>query len=611
MELSYGLCEKLAYLCWKEMGMVVIEVVQGGSRTKILAERGVNLLELLIENGYSIDSPCGGKGICGKCKIRVLADKDKYGKKYQLACHTTVEEDLVVEIPERKKDGVQIMTSGQLTISTNSSIKKSYIELTPPSIDDQISDVARIDMAMAPARVSNELIADVPDILRLNNFKVTAVMYYNTIIGIEPGNTEDISYGIAIDVGTTTIVGFLMELNTGEELGRYSSLNPQSVYGADVMTRIDYTVTKLEGLSTLGQLLRDEINNMIYYFCTQYEISAQDIYEIVFVGNTIMMHILAGIPIKNIASSPFIPVVCKRLELASRDLELKIYRHGRAVILPMISGYVGADTVAAILNCGMHRDSNMSLLIDIGTNGEIALGNSDGISVCSTAAGPTFEGASIECGLGGISGAINRVYIEDDVRYTTIGGLPPKGICGSGIVDTVAQMLKSGILDKTGRIISPTEEMGNLSTDLNKRLVLKEGQPAFLLTTKRGDSSKDIYISQKDIREVQLAKGAIRAGIEVLMKDKGISYSDVSNVYLAGGFGNYIDCSSAMDIGLIPKEFNGKIVEIGNAAGVGAKMALLSKNMIEEADTIKGMADYVELSSSVDFQTYFIKYLDF
>lgn len=594
--------------------MAVIEVIQGEQRTKIFTEpeEGNNLLELLTENGLNIAAPCGGKGICGKCRVKILTEGFGGTEDYQLACSIIVDRDLIVEIPEQNKEDAIIMTSSQSDIPLNPSLKKLYMELTPPSIEDQICDVERIEQKIVPAKVSNnQIIADIPDILRFNDFKVTAVLYYDDIVEIEPGDTESINYGIAIDVGTTTIVGFLINLNTGEEIGIYSSLNPQSPYGADVMTRIDYTMTRAEGLSLLGQLLRDEINRMIHHFCYQYKISSQNIYEIVFVGNTVMMHILAGFPVKNIAVSPFVPVVCRRLELLSRDLELDICKQGRVVILPMISSYVGADTVAAILSCGLHRSSKIVLLIDIGTNGEIALGNSDGILACSTAAGPAFEGASIECGLGGVFGAINRVYIGEDIDYTTIGGVSPKGICGSGIVDAVAQMLRSGLLDKTGRLISPEEAAGKLPADLSDRIVLKDNNPAIILTSPYKDGSKEIYISQRDIREVQLAKGAIRAGIEVLMKAKGVSYDDISNVYLAGGFGNYIDYRHAMDIGLIPKEFSGKVIGIGNGAGAGAKMTLLSKDMIEEADIIKEMTDYIELSSMADFQTYFVDYMSF
>lgn len=231
--------------------------------------------------------------------------------------------------------------------------------------------------------------------------------------------------------------------------------------------------------------------------------------------------------------------------------------------------------------------------------------------VCSTAAGPAFEGARIECGIGGIQGAVNRVFIDEDVEYSTIGGLPAQGICGSGIVDVIAQMLKVGLLESSGRILSPEEVDRQFPTSIGDKIILKDGQPALILETDKGDHSQDLYISQKDIREVQLAKGAIAAGIEILMKEMNISYDDVSRVYLAGGFGNYIDHGHAVEIGLIPEDFRNKIEPIGNGAGIGAKMALLSKDAKAETNNIKEKMQYIELSAREDFQTSFIDFLVF
>lgn len=592
--------------------MFKIRVYQGENEKIILVHKGTNLLSLLLQNGFIIDSPCGGRGICGKCRIKIMEDGSKQDAYYRSACEINIGNDMIIEIPETKERYAQIMTSGELDILLNPSIDKKTIELKAPDVQDQVSDVKRIETAMGMiGSMPNDTMLCISDILRDNDFKVTVVTYGDEILSIEPCGMQSKSYGVAIDIGTTTIVGYLMDLRTGKQLGVYSSLNPQAVHGADIITRIGYTVESPEGLCHMTDLIRGEINDMIHYFCQKYEISPQNIYEIDVVGNTVMMHIFAGLPVENIALSPFVPVVCRKMELAAKDMGIDIYGNGKVVILPMVSGYVGADTVAAILACGMHKNEKIELLIDIGTNGEIALGNKDNIVTCSTAAGPAFEGARIECGLGGIQGAINRVFIDEDITYSTIGGLPAKGICGSGIVDVIAQMLKVNLLEPSGRILSPEEVVEEFPMSISNKIVLRDDQPALMLKVKEDDNSQDLYISQKDIREIQLAKAAIAAGIEVLMEEMNISYDDVSCVYLAGGFGNYIDHGHAVDIGLIPEAFRDKIQSIGNGAGVGAKMALLSKDAKTETNIIKGKIRYIELSAREDFQTYFVDSLSF
>lgn len=592
--------------------MFKIRVYQGAKERTILAAKGTNLLNLLLQNHLFIESPCGGMGICKKCTIKIIKDRSKKDAYYESACGITVDDDMTIEIPETKERHAQIMTSGQLDIMLSPSIHKKVIELKAPDIQDQISDVERIETAMGMVgSMPNDIMSCVSKILRDNDFKIAVVTYEDEILSIEPCSMQDNLYGIAIDIGTTTIVGYLMDLCTGEQLDVYSSLNPQSMYGADVITRIGYTLESSEGLSHMTDLIRDEINNMIHYFCQKHGFAPQNIYEIDVVGNTVMLHIFVGLPVENIALSPFIPVICRKVELVAKDVDIDICRNGKIVILPMVSGYVGADTVAAILACGMHKSEKVELLIDIGTNGEIALGNKDNIVVCSTAAGPAFEGARIECGIGGIQGAVNRVFIDEDVEYSTIGGLPAQGICGSGIVDVIAQMLKVGLLESSGRILSPEEVDRQFPTSIGDKIILKDGQPALILETDKGDHSQDLYISQKDIREVQLAKGAIAAGIEILMKEMNISYDDVSRVYLAGGFGNYIDHGHAVEIGLIPEDFRNKIEPIGNGAGIGAKMALLSKDAKAETNNIKEKMQYIELSAREDFQTLFIDFLVF
>ncbi|MFO7154925.1 MAG: ASKHA domain-containing protein [Caldicoprobacter oshimai] len=609
--------------------MYQVEVRQGSRLEKYSVPAGYSLLKLLKEKGFYMDSPCGGRGFCGKCKVRIVkgdmagsqCSPDEVGHLsfierkggIRLACRVQVNEDLTVEVPESGQRDAAILTDGKSDVALNPMVVKRYVELPKPSLDDQASDVDRIEKALkAPGRIHPAVMRDLSETLRAHDFKVTAVFFDQDIIAVEGGDTSDAKYGVAVDIGTTTMVGFLMDLATGRQVDVYSAINPQRQYGADVITRTDFTVENENGLAVLSGLVRDEINNMLRTFCQRWGIDSSRIYHMTVVGNTIMMHLFAGLPVKNIAVSPFIPVIARRLELEPWQLDINMCPAGRITILPMVAGYVGADTIAAILASGMAERDELALLIDIGTNGEIALGNREGIITCSTAAGPAFEGAHIRYGMGGVKGAISKVRIaEDRIEYDTIGGEPARGICGSGIVDAVAQMLKAGIVDATGRMKSAEEAKVELPDGLAGRVKEVDGKPALLIASREEGAMDDIYICQKDVREVQLAKAAIASGIHILMKEMGVRHEDIQKVYLAGGFGNYIDYDHAADIGLIPSELRSKIVAIGNAAGAGAKMALLSKEYMGMAELVRHKTSYVELSSRLDFQSVFVDFLSF
>ncbi len=609
--------------------MYQVEVRQGNRLEKYRVPVGYNLFRLLKEKGFYMDSLCSGRGFCGKCKVRIVkgdttasqCSPDEAGhlsfierkEGIRLACRVQVNEDLAVEIPESSQRDAVILTEGESDVALNPRVVKRYVELPKPSLDDQSSDVDRLEKALdASGRLHATVIKGLPQTLRANDFKVTAVLFDQDIIAVEGGDTSDAKYGVAVDIGTTTMVGFLMDLATGQQLDVYSAINPQRQHGADVITRIDFTLENQNGLEVLSGLVRDEINSMLRAFCQRWNIRSDMIYHMTVVGNTIMMHLFAGLPVKNIAVSPFIPVIARSLELEPWQVGINMCPSGRITILPMVAGYVGADTIAAIMASGMVERDELALLIDIGTNGEIALGNREGIITCSTAAGPAFEGAHIRYGMGGVKGAISRVRIAGDgIRYDTIGGQPPRGICGSGIVDAIAQMLKAGIVEATGRMKNSEEAKVELSDGLASRVKELDGKPAFLIASKEEGALDDIYICQKDVREVQLAKAAIASGIHILMREMGVRYEDIQKVYLAGGFGNYIDYDHAADIGLIPSQLRSKIVAIGNAAGTGAKMALLSKGYMEMAEFIRHKTSYIELSSRPDFQSAFVDFISF
>ncbi len=597
----------------------------------ITAPAGQNLFGILREHNLLVPSPCGGKGLCGKCKVRInhgprtlaaalesespflSAEERKAG--YRLACRVPVLEDLTIELPAAEAGTAQIMTAGDHQVPLNPLITRQVVQLSPPTIGDQTADVERVEQALGlPGSIRPELFYALPATLRDGGFSLAVVLAGEEVLALEAG-TENTAvkplYGVALDLGTTTLAGYLLDLTTGRQLDTYAALNPQQRYGADVISRIDYTLEHEQGLAELAQLVRAEINKMIAYFSRNDPAVASNIYQLVVAGNTIMLHLLAGLEVKNIAVSPFIPVVARDFTCRASDLGLEINPQGKVIFLPMISGYVGADTVAAILACHLADQAETSLLLDIGTNGEIALGNRERILTCAAAAGPAFEGAKIRYGMAGLPGAINRVRIEEDLTYTTIGGEPARGLCGSAVVSLTAQLLNAGLMEPSGRLKTPDELGDDYPAPLRARLRTVDGKPALLVAAQAEGAVKDIFFTQQDIRETQLAKAAIAAGIRILLKEMGMTASEVKTLYLAGGFGNYIDHHEAVRIGLLPEELADRVVPVGNGAGAGAKMVLLSRDYLQKAREIRAKTTYLELSTDRDFQNHFVESLEF
>jgi len=607
----------------------VLSVAYNNRKEEVVCKKGTVLLEALTkEQTAFIDTPCGGKGLCGKCKVKAageglpplsereqekLTDQEiKEG--YRLACLLKVEGDWSISIDAKISQATILEDGVEFDVELLPSIRKNYLEVTKPTLEDQRDDFSRIRDALniKGFRMPLPELYHLPAVLREKDYAITVAHNKSYIIKVEPGNTEHLNYGIAVDIGTTTVVAFLLDLNTGRKMDAVSGLNSQKSFGQDVISRINHTLQKEEGLEHLHKRIITQINGMIWDLAEKNSISIDNIYSIVLAGNTTMMHLAAGLPPANIAASPFVPVIMDRLVEPAREVGIEIAKSGCAYFLPCISGYVGADIVAAILASGMTKKDELSLLIDIGTNGEIVLGNSESLVCCSTAAGPAFEGAHIQHGVGGIAGAINTVKLDSDkLAITTIADQRPLGICGSGIVDAAALLIKAGILDETGRLLSKEDaEKGNIS--LSEKLTEVESNPALVLAGKsEAKNSEPIFLTQKDIREVQLAKASIAAGIKTLIKDSGKSIEDIQQVYLAGGFGSFIDKTNAVVIGLIPKELEHKIKVIGNAAGTGAVMASFSESCLLDTDRIAKLARYLELSSSPAFQDEYIKNMYF
>lgn len=576
---------------------------------------GSNLLEVLRSNNIFVSSPCGGKGTCGKCKIRLVkglsgqpseAEKRHLSQKeldngFRLSCNISIESPMEIRIFSGQ-DNIEVLTTGEEQIEVDPTIIKKHCVLEKPSIHDQRDDLKRLEdsLGFEKLHVNYKELVLLSDILRSSEFDVTATVYENKLIHLEQGNRSCYKYGLAIDIGTTTIACYLMDLNTGKTMDIESQVNRQRAYGSDVISRINYTMEKPDGLFRLKKVLIEQLNDIINILCTRNNISSQNIYDIVMAGNTTMIHILLELPCKNIALAPYIPVATS--EMVYEAAEIGLCTKGKISIMPGIASYVGSDITAGILSSGILKSEKYSLLLDLGTNGEIVLGNCREVITCSTAAGPAFEGANIKDGIGGIRGAISRIDLSKDKIYDTIGKDKPCGICGSGVLDAVAELVKHGVVDETGRMVDEDEIE---DPKLKEKMTLVDGIKAFVLAEDTAKGERIVF-TQKDVREVQLAKAAICAGIDILLKERGIKYSEVENLYLGGGFGNYMDIDSALSIGMIPKELKGKIKSIGNCAGSGAKNYLLSSKARKEAGKIKLIAQYIELSKRQDFQEHFV-----
>ncbi|VBB07611.1 Hypothetical protein LUCI_2876 [Lucifera butyrica] len=590
---------------------------------ELQAEEGSNLLQTLLQHNYDMYAPCNGNGTCGKCKIRLIdpagpeptskghtiLSTEEITAGYRLACRTTINSDLDIRLDDTDFLKAKVVTEGRRRkVRLSPAVSKRFITLTPPDLEDQRSDSRRLadTLGLKQETASLSLLRQLPATLRAANFETTLLFNRTRLAGLEAGNTTAKLFGIAVDIGTTTLAAYLLNLNTGDQLATYSGLNPQKKFGADVIARISHTLEKPNGLAEMQAAILEGINQAVRQLTAAAGLQPTDVYEIVLVGNTTMLHFLLNLAAKNMAASPFIPVTTQTFILQAAEAGITINQNAIVVLVPAVAAYIGADTVAAALASGMSTRKPVSLLIDFGTNGEIVLGNSEWLLACSAAAGPAFEGANIHNGVGSIPGAIDSFLIEKELKYTTIGGEKPVGICGTGLIDIAAGLYKAGIIDATGRMATGTG-LPNLPQSLKDRLAVIDGMAAFLIAS--ADESahhQEVYITQKDIRELQNAKAAIAAGIQVLAATAGIRLQDIEKTYLAGGFGSYIKAASAIHIGLIPLELSGRLEAIGNAAGAGAVEILLSRRSLHQAEKIKQKIKYIELSSCREFNDFFI-----
>lgn len=587
--------------------------------------RGTLLSDAALRAGVAIEQVCGGKGTCGKCRVKLLsgdlgppteADRRhlspaELDEGFRLACQARVASDALVEVGwASAAAGVAILVEGLLApVPLEPLVKKTCLRVPPATLDHPLADyesLARMLPGSEPPRVSLEALRRLPRALRAADGLVTVVHAAGHLLSVEPGDTRDALYGFACDIGTTTVVGYLLDLTTGQRLSVASTLNPQTRFGDDVVSRIGHAGRDAQGLEALRSTIVAAINDLLAQAAAEAGIDRQQVYALSVVGNTTMHHLFLGLSPAALGRSPYVPVVTGPLELPAGDVGLSAHPAARLFVLPNIAGFVGADTVGVLLATRLLHGDGVRLAIDIGTNGEMALGSRARMLSCSTAAGPAFEGAQLTHGMRAADGAIDRVDIDGDVHVHAIGQGPLRGICGSGAVDAIAALRRLEIIDATGRLLSRDEVAARTSPALARRLVRHRQGAAFVLAEAAQTAiGGPIVLTQRDVRQVQLAKGAMRAGVEILLGELGAAPEDVVEVCLAGAFGNYIRPESALTIGLMPRFPRAAITPVGNAAGAGAQMALLSREAWAEAAALTSQVEYIELSLRQDFQQVF------
>lgn len=582
---------------------------------------GTVLLEAAGRAGIIIQTPCGGRGTCGKCRVRIISGectspdvKQEFlqsddDAEIRLACQTKVTGPLVVEVPRESlfETTDQILTHDTgAAVGVRPAVIKRFFKLDPPERRDSRSDVERLKAVIGDADISYGLLRILPGFFRSENWQGTAVLAGTRLIGIESGDTSESAFGAAIDLGTTTIVGTLFNIVTGEECGVASRMNPQVGYGDDVISRISLIRENSGALNELQQPVIRAINTIVSSLAEQANISTRRIYETVIVGNSTMQQICLGLDPSALGEVPFVQVFDSGFTVGASHLGIAVNPGAEVFFFPQIGGFVGGDTVAGMLAARLDTADAPVLLVDIGTNGEIVLAYDGHLLAASTAAGPAFEGAKIKQGMRATAGAIEKVVITEHVALNVIGNTRPVGLCGTALIDTAAGLLRQRIIDETGRILSREELPRDIPDSIRNRMVSADGETAFeLVHARESASSEPICLWQQDIRELQLASGAIRAGINILMKRVGIETSDLGSVLLAGAFGNFIRRSNARRIGLLPQIGCNRIRFIGNAASLGAKLALLSADERQHALDIRNRTEHVDLSLDPDFQIEF------
>jgi uncharacterized 2Fe-2S/4Fe-4S cluster protein (DUF4445 family) len=592
------------------------------------------LLDAARLAGVEMDATCGGRGRCRSCRVKVLSGEispatlqdtlqlghDEVKERFRLACQTHPMSDCTATpMPPKAESGFQIL-AGRVEIGAGSGLrldsgvtKHVITAKRPVGEHHQTSDVEEI-LACLPAtterRLSLDLLRKVPGALRKDKGRLTVTTFNSEIVDIEVGDTSAHCYGMAFDIGTTSVVGTLMDLATGEQIAAVGGLNPQAQYGGDLMSRIAYAQFNEAKLATLRGKILSGINEFIKEACEKAGVSAEQLYKIVVVGNTCMHHVFLGIDVSYVGLAPYAPAVRDPLVYSAREVPLKAAPNAKVCLLPIVAGFVGADTMACVLATRIYESEEIRALVDIGTNGEVVMGSRGRLFACSAPAGPALEGAQIRHGMRGALGAIERVEIGADVACKVIGDAPAIGICGSGLIDACAKMLDASVIDANGLL--RRESSAALVPALQRRISSGEGGREFVLVWKEeAGRDHDISVTQADIRQLQLAKSAIYSGIIMLRDVMGIRDDEIQELMLCGGFGNYISIESSVKIRLLPELPVDRITYMGNAAAIGAQMALLSETERLRAFELAQQIEHVALAARPEFQAIFVDGMNF
>jgi len=581
----------------------------------VKVERGTTVLDAATSSDIYIDSICGGRGTCGKCKVRIegrvqtdeteLLTAQERADGFFLACLAQVAGNLKVTVPkESRVESHQILMKSVVAplAAINPPVTKVSLSLTPPSLVDYVSDLDRVTHALHNLDVGHVTIGlptlkRLSSVLRENNWNVNVTLMdlwdRKEIIDVGPPSDNDL-IGIAVDIGTTTIVVELVDLVTGKVIDARSDYNKQVVYGEDVLSRVLYTEEHRDGINKLTRTMRYGINDLIRELVIENDMRYEKICRVVLSGNTVMMHFFYGLDPKYIRHEPYIPVMSFVPEMKAVKLDLSVNPNAYIYALPCRSSYVGGDITADIIASGMSDEKDVSLLIDVGTNGEVVLGNDTFLVSCSCSAGPAFEGGEVEFGVRAMNGAIERVWIGNGVvDYSTIDNGRAKGICGSGLVELIAELFSNGVIDRTGKIqLDENNVRTNVGSSGNQFIVAFKEDTAI---------DKNIIITDVDIQNVLRTKAAVYASCNVLLKTFDYKFSDLSNVFIAGSFGNYLDIKKAITIGLLPDLPLETFKFIGNGALGGARMVLLSRDLQDKAADIVQNMTHIELSVSSMF----------
>jgi uncharacterized 2Fe-2S/4Fe-4S cluster protein (DUF4445 family) len=603
-------------------GRVRLRFVPDGSDVRVPS--GTPVFDAASWNGIAIDSTCGGHGTCKKCRVRVLEgavpvgpidprafSPDELADGWRLACRAAAREDLVVEVPPLQTRPKAALVGVGRHVILHPAVQKRHVVLEEPTLEDQRSDVQRLLDALddLEPRVSLGALRSLGGVLRAAHFDVTAVVCDEELIDVEPGDTTASRHAIAFDIGTTTVVATLLDLESGQPVAVRSMLNRQQPYGADVISRISATMMDSDALGALTARAHETLAELTGEVLAEAGLQPHDVYEITVCGNVTMMSLALGIDPEPLSMAPFVVATHDPPVAAATEFGVSVHPRAPAFVFPSLGAYVGGDIIAGLLATGLTRDRRLRLFIDVGTNSEIALGSNERALACAAPAGPAFEAAQIRCGMRAADGAIEGVKIDGDaLALEVIGDVPPVGMCGSGLVDCVAELVHAGMVDGSGRFV-PDEVAAEMHPELSKRLTKVGKERVFVMHWRGDDPANAVYLSQRDVRELQFAKASIATGWQILLREMGAEVGDIQQILLAGSFGAYLSPLSAIRIGLVPRTALPRIVSAGNVAGEGAKIAALSLRERAEARAIRRELEYVELSGREDFNDLFIDQL--